>query len=414
MSRVMPEYMTMGHRGMGGMGEMRMEIPPNSAADARRPRPHSYIDMGGMFTVLKVRDDVATADPAGVVPGARRDGARGGRRGAAARRRDRRGADLAARLTAGHHRSPARAGHHGGPTRADACSCASPGNPRPAPDPPPLTNAARRGHRPGAACPAVQRPDDAGPFVVAMARGLSPRTTWAAGGFFEHVLAEVRERFPVVTHGLSLGLGDRALPDPGFLRALRTFLETVGTPWHSDHLCFGAVGGAHLHDLLPLPFTRESVRTVVDRVSLLEDALGLPIAVENISWYAHPGDAEMDEADFLREVLSRSGARLLLDVNNAFVNARNHGADARDFLRRIPADRVVQIHVAGHFTGGDGLRIDTHGEPSAMRSTTCSAFALARTGRVPVLLERDGQYPPFDELAAEVERLDAILQRVAP
>lgn len=243
---------------------------------------------------------------------------------------------------------------------------------------------------------------------------VSPENHMGRGGFFERMLADARGRFPVVTHGLSLGLGDRDPPDPDFIRALRAFLESVGTPWHSDHLCFGAVDGAHLHDLLPLPFTRESVRVVVDRVRLLEDALGLPIAVENISWYAHPGDAEMGEADFLGEVLSRSDARLLLDVNNAFVNARNHDTDARDFLRRIPADRVVQIHIAGHFTGADGFRIDTHGQPVCEEVYELLAFALSRTGRVPVLLERDGGFPPFDELAAEVERLDAILRQAAP
>ena len=218
----------------------------------------------------------------------------------------------------------------------------------------------------------------------------------------------------MVTHGLSLGLGDPEPPDPAFLRALRAFLEATGTPWHSDHLCFGTVDGAHLHDLLPLLFTCEIVRAVTDRVCLLKDALCLPIAVENISWYAHPGAAEMDEADFLGEILSRSDARLLLDVNNAFVNARNHGTDARDFLRRIPADRVVQIHVAGHFTGADGFRIDTHGEPVCAGVYELLELALSRTGRVPVLLERDGGFPPFDELAAEVERLDAILQRASP
>lgn len=241
-----------------------------------------------------------------------------------------------------------------------------------------------------------------------------PENHMGRGGFFERMLADARSRFPVVTHGLSLGLGDRAPPDPSFLRALRAFLESVGTPWHSDHLCFGVVDGAHLHDLLPLPFTRESVRAVADRVRLLEDALGLPIAVENISWYAHPGEAEMGEADFLGEVFAHCDARLLLDVNNAFVNARNHGTDARDFLRRVPAERVAQIHVAGHLTAAGGVLIDTHGEPVCEGVYELLEFALSRTGRVPVLLERDGSFPPFDELATEVERLDAILQRAAP
>lgn len=242
---------------------------------------------------------------------------------------------------------------------------------------------------------------------------VSPENHIGRGGFFESMLADARARYPAVTHGLSLGLGDRAPPSREFLRALRAFLEEVQTPWHSDHLCFGAVDGAHLHDLLPLPFTEESIRAVVDRVALLEDALGLPIAVENISWYAHPGPAAMDEADFLGEIASRSGARLLLDVNNAYVNARNHGTDARDFLRRVPADRVVQIHVAGHLTGADGWRVDTHGEAVCDDVYDLLAFTLARTGPVPVLLERDGGYPPFEEIAAEIDRLDALVRASA-
>lgn len=243
---------------------------------------------------------------------------------------------------------------------------------------------------------------------------VSPENHLGRGGFFERMLADTRARFPVVTHGLSLGLGDREPPDPGFLRSLRAFLEAVETPWHSDHLCFGSVDGAHLFDLLPLPFTRECARAVADRVRLLEDALGLPIAVENVSWYAHPGEAEMGEADFLGEVFARCDARLLLDVNNAFVNARNHGTDAREFVRRIPAERVVQIHVAGHLAADDGLLVDTHGEAVCEGVYDLLELALSRTGRMPVLLERDGSFPPFDQLAAEVERLDAILRRAAP
>lgn len=243
---------------------------------------------------------------------------------------------------------------------------------------------------------------------------VSPENHIGRGGFFESMLADARGRYPLVTHGLSLGLGDREAPPRDFLRALRAFLEAVGSPWHSDHLCFGAVDGAHLHDLLPLPFTEASIRAVVDRVALLEDALGLPIAVENISWYAHPGDAAMGEADFLQEITHRSGARLLLDVNNAYVNARNHGTDAREFIRSVPAERVVQIHVAGHLTGADGLRIDTHGEAVCDAVYELLALALARTGPVPVLLERDGAFPPFDELAAEIDRLDAIVRAAAP
>jgi hypothetical protein len=203
------------------------------------------------------------------------------------------------------------------------------------------------------------------------------------------MLADARGRYPLVTHGLSLGLGDREAPPRDFLRALRAFLEAVGSPWHRDHLCFGAVDGAHLHDLLPLPFTEASIRAVVDRVALLEDALGLPIAVENISWYAHPGDAAMGEADFLQEITRRSGARLLLDVHNAYVNARNeaalgHAPDAglavhdhrvgeavhRHVVELPPEDLAVEALQGGQVGGHDLAPDEGSGHASKLAQTS--------------------------------------------
>ena len=184
--------------------------------------------------------------------------------------------------------------------------------------------------------------------------------------------------------------------------------EAGETPGNSDHRCFGRGDERHRQDLLPIPFTRAMIPRVVDRVRRIEDALGLPFAVENVSWYAHPGEAEMTEAQFITEVLSRCDAGLLLDVNNAYVNARNHGGDARDFIAAMPAERVVQIHVAGHLTLADGMRLDTHGEAVCDDVYELLRVALARTGPVPVLLERDQNFPAFDDLCAELRRLDAI------
>lgn len=239
---------------------------------------------------------------------------------------------------------------------------------------------------------------------------VAPENHMGRGGYFAHMLDAAAARWPLVTHGLTLGVGDTDPLDAAWMRELRTFLERAKTPWHSDHLCFGAVGGAHLHDLLPIPFTRACAARVADRVKSIEDHLGIPFAVENISWYAHPGEAEMTESQFITEVLSRCDARLLLDVNNAYVNARNHGGDAREMLSGIPLERVVQIHVAGHLVRRDGLRIDTHGEAVCDDVYTLLRWTLARTGAVPVLLERDQNFPRFDDLAAEVERLDGILR----
>jgi hypothetical protein len=163
-----------------------------------------------------------------------------------------------------------------------------------------------------------------------------------------------------------------------------------------------------LHDLLPLPFTREAVDVAVARIREARDRLELPVALENISYYANAGPAEMPEPDFLLEVLERSDAKLLLDVNNVFVNSRNHGFDPRAYLDRMPVERVVQIHIAGHFTRDDGLIIDTHGEAIREEVYALLEHTLRRTGPVPVLLERDQNFPDFDELLAEVKRLDAI------
>lgn len=239
---------------------------------------------------------------------------------------------------------------------------------------------------------------------------VSPENHMGRGGTFQHLLEVAAARWPVVTHGLTLNVGDPDPLDVAWMRELRAFLTSVATPWHSDHLCFGSVDGAHLHDLLPLPFTRAVARRVADRAKAIEDHLGLPFAVENISWYAHPGDAEMSESQFVTEILSGCDAGLLLDVNNVYVNAKNHGGDAKAMIAAMPLERVVQIHIAGHLRMDDGLRLDTHGEAVCEDVYELLRWTLARTGPVPVLLERDQNFPRFEDLVQELWRLDAIYQ----
>ena len=240
---------------------------------------------------------------------------------------------------------------------------------------------------------------------------VSPENYMGRAGAYVRHLDAARERFPIVTHGLTLCPGNVDPLDDGYMATLSDFLARVGAPWHSDHLCFGSYGGVALHDLLPIPFTRACAEHTAARVREVRGRLDVPFAVENISWYAHPGEAEMDEADFLRAVLEGSGASLLLDVNNVYVNARNHGFDARSFIDRLPLDRVIQIHVAGHLTGDDGLRIDTHGEDVCDDVYDLLEHTLRKTGPVPVLLERDQNFPSFERLVAELDRLDAIWRR---
>lgn len=232
------------------------------------------------------------------------------------------------------------------------------------------------------------------------------------GGRFETMLATARERFPLATHGLTMCFGSVQPFDHGYLRTLRDFLHDLRAPWHSDHLCFAGVDGMFAHDLLPLPHSRESIDVVVDRVRQAQDALGVPIALEHISYYAEAPGGQMGEMDHLLEILDRADARLLLDVNNVFVNSQNHDFDPRAWIDQVPMERVVQLHVAGHLIEADGTRIDTHGEAICEEVYDLLAYTLQRLGRpIGVLLERDGNFPDFAELVGEIQRLDGIYQQ---
>jgi uncharacterized protein (UPF0276 family) len=238
---------------------------------------------------------------------------------------------------------------------------------------------------------------------------IHPENYLSRGGRYAAMLEAAEARYPLLTHGLTMGFGAVERFDAGYLRALRALLERLRAPWHSDHLCFAGVDGLFAHDLLPLPLNRESVQVAVDRVREAQDALGLPIAIEHISYYARPVGSDMQELDHLCEILERADAKLLLDVNNVFVNSQNHGFDARAFIDGLPLERVVQLHVAGHYVRADGLRIDTHAEPVCEEVFELLGYTLRKLARpIPVLLERDDNFPPFSELLAELARLDAI------
>jgi uncharacterized protein (UPF0276 family) len=243
---------------------------------------------------------------------------------------------------------------------------------------------------------------------------VTPENYLGRGGRYPALLKRAASRWPVVTHGISLSLGG---PDPlerGALAALGGFLRDVGTPWHSDHLSFGIVGGAVLHELLPIPFTRDVARHVAARIGAVQDAIGVPLAVENITYYAVAPHSEMDEGDFVTEVVRSAGAGLLLDVNNVYVNAKNHGFDPRAMIAKMPLDRVVQIHVAGHDASDQELLMDTHAEPVCDDVYSLLGWVLERTGDVPVLLERDDNLPPWEELCSEVSRLHDIAVAANP
>jgi uncharacterized protein (UPF0276 family) len=243
---------------------------------------------------------------------------------------------------------------------------------------------------------------------------VSPENYMGRGGYYRSALARAAERYPIVTHGLTMSLGGFDPLGEEYLRGLREMVREVRTPWHSDHLCFGSVDGVILHDLLPLRFTDAAVERVADRVKQARDAIGVPIAVENISFYMHPGETEMPEAEFVARVCDRADCGLMLDVNNAYVNATNFGFDIDAWMRTVPLDRVVQMHVAGHEwfdEPGGRLIVDTHGADVCDPVLSLLERVLARTGPVPVLLERDTNVPALDDLLRELAVIRAVWNR---
>jgi uncharacterized protein (UPF0276 family) len=232
---------------------------------------------------------------------------------------------------------------------------------------------------------------------------VAPENWIGVGGAYGRRLRELTARYPFVNHGLSLSIGGPGPLDLGFLGRVRHFLDTHGVLLYSEHLSYCSDDG-HLYDLMPIPFTEAAVRRVVERVGQVQDTLGRRIALENVSYYAAPG-AEMSELEFLNAVLERADCDLMLDVNNVYVNAINHGYDARAFLAGVPATRVVYMHVAGHYVEAEDLRIDTHGSDVCDPVWQLLADAYRHCGVKPTVLERDFNIPPLDVLMHEVETI---------
>ena len=223
------------------------------------------------------------------------------------------------------------------------------------------------------------------------------------GGKLLRMLDRIRERYPVVMHGVSMSIASTAPPNLEYLQQLRDLARRVEPKWISDHLCWTGVHGKNLHDLLPIPYTSEALDHVVSRVDLVQDYLGRALVLENVSTYVQFSNSEMTEWEFLAELSRRTGCWLLFDVNNVYVSAFNHGFDPYTFLDGIPADRVVQFHLAGHEHMGTHI-IDTHDHPVCEDVWDLYAAALRRFGRVSTMIERDDNIPPLDELMAEVDR----------
>ena len=240
---------------------------------------------------------------------------------------------------------------------------------------------------------------------------VAPENWINVGGRLGRQFRSFTERFPFVTHGLSLSLGGPAPLDETFLRRLRQFLAEHDIRCYSEHLSYCTDDG-HLYDLMPIPFTAEAVRYVAERIGVAQDVLGRRIAIENVSYYAAPG-AEMTELEFVTAVLAEADCDLLLDVNNVYVNSVNHGYDPVGFLRGLPGARIAYGHIAGHYREAEDLIVDSHGSRVIGGVWSLLEDAYRMFGVFPTLLERDFNIPAADELLAEVNRIVAIQQQAS-
>lgn len=241
---------------------------------------------------------------------------------------------------------------------------------------------------------------------------LAPENWAGQGGRSARLLRSFTERYPFVCHGLSLSLGGPAPLDRALLERIRAFMDSHGMRLYTEHLAWCA-DDHHLYELLPIPQTAEAVKWTAARIRQAQDILGCRIGIENASSYIAPPGAEMGEAEFISAIVAEADCLLHLDVNNIYVNSRNFGFDAREFLHALPLERTCYIHVAGHYVEADGLLVDTHGAEVIDPVWELLAETYARIGPdVPTCLERDFNFGDFFGLTAEVGQI-ARLQSAA-
>ena len=249
----------------------------------------------------------------------------------------------------------------------------------------------------------------------------SPAVGWFEAhseNYFGHgsprqVLARVRRDYPLSLHGVGLSIGSTDPLDAAHLAQIVQLAHDLEPTFVSEHLSWGSAGGRFTNDLLPLPYTEEALHHMVSRVAQVQDALGRQMLIENVSSYLQFAHSRIDEWDFLAELARRSGCGLLLDVNNVYVSAMNHGFDALRFLDGIPRESVQEMHLAGHSihtVGGQEIRIDTHSAPVCEEVWSLYSAALERFGPVPALIEWDSEIPALDVLVAEAHKADRMLE----
>lgn len=232
---------------------------------------------------------------------------------------------------------------------------------------------------------------------------VAPENWLPYGGAYQKKFRQLTERYPFICHGLSLSLGSPDPLDLDFIRQIKVFLKEHQIKLYSEHLSYCSAGG-HLYDLLPIPFTEEAASYVADRIRVVQDILEQPLVIENVSYYAAPGQ-ELTELEFTNAVLELADCKLLLDVNNIYVNSVNHGYDALAFLKSLPTERIAYGHVAGHYRQNDSLLIDTHGADVSDPVWDLLSEAYQHHGVFPTLLERDFNIPDMQQLQLELAHI---------
>jgi uncharacterized protein len=221
------------------------------------------------------------------------------------------------------------------------------------------------------------------------------------------MLDKIRARYPIVMHGVSLSVASSDPLDLAYLQDLKKLIARAEPAWVSDHLCWTGVHGVNLHGLLPIPYTNEALDHVAPRVHKVQEILGRPLTMENVSSYVSYAHADMTEWEFLTELVRRTSCQLLFDVNNVFVGAFNHGYDPLDFINGVPKEAVVQFHLAGHSDMGTYI-IDTHDHPIRSEVWDLYVASVKRFGPISTMIERDANIPPLAEVVAELDQARTI------
>jgi uncharacterized protein (UPF0276 family) len=227
------------------------------------------------------------------------------------------------------------------------------------------------------------------------------------GGKPLYYLDRIRTDYPVVLHGVSMSIGSSDPLDLEYLKELKALADRVEPVWMSDHLCWTGIATRNMHDLLPLPYTREAVSHVAGRISQVQEYLGRQILIENVSSYVNFEQSEMTEWEFLREIAERADCLLLFDVNNVYVSGFNHGFDPREYIDGLPSQRIQQIHLAGHTNCGTHI-IDTHDAAIIDEVWKLYSYTIEAFGPISTMIERDDHIPELDVLVAELDQARAL------